>query len=279
MIDAIKRLLKEPFLHFLALGGVLFAIYAVFGPPGDAAPAPRAIIVDAARIDRLAARFEADRRRPPTDEELDALIEEHLREEVLYREALALGLDRDDPVIRRRLRGKMERIAAAGADLRAPDDAELTAWLTAHPDDYALAERISFRQILLGEAPTAAEIAAARSALAAAPDAWRDLGKPSLAPASVTLESRRQVDALFGPGFFERLAAAAPGEWAGPLRSVHGAHLAIVDEVAPGRAARLDEVRDAVLRDWRAARAEEMRKAQYEALAARYRIVVEGRER
>ena len=135
---------REPLVHFLVLGGVLFALYRWQNPSGaETVLAPREIVVTTGRIANLAESFARVWQRPPTQAELDGLIEDHIREEVLYREALAIGLDRDDTIIRRRLRQKMEFISEDIAAQAEPSDQELQAYLDSHSDSYRVDPRLS----------------------------------------------------------------------------------------------------------------------------------------
>lgn len=273
-----RRIIAEPFVQFLALGAVIFALYGAVEDP-SASDARDTITVSPARIEQLRGGFERIWNRPPTGEELDGLIDDHVRGEVLYREALALGLDRDDPMIRNRLRYKLEFLADSGAQLIEPDDEVLAAFLEENAGKYAIGPRIALRQIYLGENPSEAEVAAAAAAaeeIGAGP-AWRDLGERSLLPAEIGPVDRRGVDDQFGPGFFDQVAAHPEGAWAGPVRSAFGLHLAQVVEREAGRAPELSEIRDAVLRDWRIRRAEELKQEQFERLRARYRVIVADR--
>ena len=126
----VRRFLREPLLHFLAIGSLIFLLYTALSGPAEV-PADK-IVVGPERIEQLAKRFQAVWLRPPADGELRALIEEFVREEIYYREALALGLDRNDTVVRRRLRQKMEFLTDSSADLLKPAAGELETYLRAN---------------------------------------------------------------------------------------------------------------------------------------------------
>ncbi len=269
------RLLRQPLLHFLAIGGLIFLVFAAIDDKGEA-PA-NVIVVTPERINQLAAGFRSVWKRMPTDDELDALIDENIREEVYYREALALGLDRNDAVVRRRLRQKMEFLADTGADLLKPAAGELEAYYAANEQTFRRGPRLAFEQLYLGETPDRDSIIRSLSALrsnrAADPAA---LGQRTLLPARLGLSPPNAIDGVFGQGFFERLAELPPGEWAGPVESAYGVHLVRIPDSLPARTPPLEDVRDAVLRDWKAAKAEEIRELQYARL--RERFVVEIRD-
>ena len=274
-MNLLLRLVRQPLLHFLAIGGLIFLVFAAIDDKGEA-PA-NVIVVTPERINQLAAGFRSVWKRMPTDDELDALIDENIREEVYYREALALGLDRNDAVVRRRLRQKMEFLADTGADLLKPAAGELEAYYAANEQTFRRGPRLAFEQLYLGETPDRDSITRSLSALrsnhAANPAA---LGQRTLLPARLGLSPPNAIDGVFGQGFFERLAELPPGEWAGPVESAYGIHLVRIPDRLPARTPPLEEVRDAVLRHWKTAKAEEIRELQYARL--RERFVVEIRD-
>jgi hypothetical protein len=273
-----KRLLRDPLLHFAVLGTALFGLYAWTRPV--AAAEPDEIVVSAGQVEHLAISFARVWQRPPTATELKGLIDDHVKEEVLSREAIALGLDRDDTVIRRRLRQKMEFVAEDLAATADPTESELAAYLEAHLEDFQEDPRTSFRHVYLsGERGERLEADASEllgELRAAGPETdTATLGDGSLLPASFELEPRRGVAAQLGDGFAEALEDAPVGAWWGPLRSVYGLHLVLVTERQPGRAPALDEVRAAVRRELMAERRERSSRLLLEALLDRYRVTVE----
>ena len=272
-----RRILKEPLLHFAVLGVGLFALYRLVSG-GGANPPRDEIVVDAAHVAALAEQFARTRQRPPTPSELDGLVDSYVRDEILYREGVALGLDRDDPVIRNRVRLKVEVLSedATGA----VSDAELQAWLDAHADRYAQPARCDFRQIFFDAAERAAEIdadvAAALRDLERMPDQDVSvLGDATLLPAVLRGATRADVGAQFGEAFAEALATAPSGRWFGPVASPYGRHVVRVDAREEQRAVTLADVRDDVERDMRSARNEAASRALYERLRARYTVRTE----
>ena len=274
-MNRLARLLREPLLHFLAIGGLIFLLFAALAEPS---PSPTdTIVIEPERIDQLATRFQSLWRRPPTDEERRALIDDFVRGEIYYREALALGLDRDDTVIRRRLRQKMEFLTDTAADLLEPAEGELEAYLAANEKTYRSRPQLAFEQIYLGEAPGPDSVRLSLSGLRSDPATDPStLGQSTLMPARFDLSPPKAVDGVFGQGFFERLAELAPGVWAGPVKSAYGVHLVRIRESLPARMPQLADVRDAVLRDWKTAKAAEIRELHYAQLRERY--VVEIRD-
>ncbi len=238
--------LREPLVHFLIGGAVLFALFAWRGT--DADPADRTIRVDGTQQAELALQFERTLKRPPTDAELDVLIAQFIREEVLYREALALGLDRGDAVVRRRLVQKMDQIAAAEAQMAQADDAVLQDWLRDHPERFAADATVSFRQVWFAKRGDAE---AARMRLSAGDDV-ADIGERISLPATTTNMPRREVIERFGRQFARGLEDMPPGaSWAGPLPSGFGFHLVQVTDRRTGTVPPLADIRDRVEDDWR----------------------------
>lgn len=276
-----QRLLREPLLHFLLLGALLFGLYQWLGGP-DASAAGGDVVVTEGRIRNLTDTFSRTWQRPPTADELNGLIEDYIREEVLYREGVALGLDRDDTIIRRRLRQKLEFVSEDAANALEPTDAELAEFLAKNADRYRVESRLTFSQVFLDPSKRGAELEADAASLL---DALRSRGETlDLATLgdSLMLDSRYEeatevdIDRLFGAEFEAALRGQPVGEWLGPLKSGYGAHLVRIDARVPGRVATLAEVRDAVARDWSAARRQQLLDEQYRELRGRYQVRIEG---
>jgi hypothetical protein len=269
----LRRLLREPLLHFAVLGGLIFLLFAAFDDtevkPDDL------IVVTPERIRQLTAGYNSVWKRMPTEDELDALIEGHIREEVYYREALALDLDRNDAVVRRRLQQKMEFLMDTGSYLREPEAGELEAYFAANEEAYRDAPHLAFEQIYFGKSPDPATVTRSLSALQSSPDTDPGaLGKHTLLPAELGLSPPVATDSVFGKGFFERLAELPPGAWAGPVKSAYGVHLVHIFETVAARTPPLEEVREAVLGDWRAAKALELREQDYARRRARFVVEI-----
>jgi PPIC-type PPIASE domain len=270
----LARLLREPLVHFLVLGGVLFAIFGRGG--SDAAVADRQIVVSEADINRLAEGFSRTWHRPPAADELQAQIQDYIREEVLYRTALALGLDKDDTIIRRRLRQKMEFLFEDAVP--PPQEADLRAYLQAHPEKFRTQPLISLRQVFVSQTRGAATEADARRILARLTSGASDaanVGDPLLLGDDFSRMPLDRVAALFGDSFAQAVAQSAPGSWVGPLRSAYGFHLVLVAAVEPGDLPPFEEVQAAVEREWFAERRAGAQAAQYQSLLAGYRVIVQ----
>lgn len=269
-----KRVLREPLVHFLLGGVALFLLYGLVATGPDD-PTSRRVVVSEDRIALLTASFERTWMRSPTAAELRGLIDEFVTEEVLYREALALGLDRDDLVVRRRLRQKMDFLSDGIAD-RDPTDEELGAFLAANPERFRIPPRTSFEQIFLD--PRANGVVGERAATLLArlrddPDA-EVAGDPTLLPHGLDAATPLEIANAFGAPFASELAEAPVGTWTGPLTSAFGAHLVRVVAREPERLPPLAEVRDGVEREWAADRRAAGQKRFYETLRARYQVEI-----
>lgn len=275
-----KSFLREPLVHFLLLGAALFGLDAWLRPA--AAPAGvTEIVVSEARIRNLEQNFRRTWQRPPTREELDGLIESHVREEVLYREAMALGLDRDDTIIRRRLQQKMEFVSEGAAASVQPTDEDLARYLAANAEAFRIEARVSFTQVYLDPRRREATLAADAKRLL---DALNSDRSPDPAPLGDRLlllepgyEKAPQADVarLFGADFAEALMKQPVGRWVGPIASGYGVHLVRVEALTPGGTPALDEVRPLVEREWANAKRQELGKAHYEKLRAKYKVSVQ----
>jgi peptidyl-prolyl cis-trans isomerase C len=251
---------REPLVHFLGLGALLYVVLTWGGTPPD--PASRVIRVDAVQKAQLALGFERVMGRAPTDAELDDRIARYVRDEVLYREALRLGLDQDDAVVRQRMVAKMDMTAGGAAEIAEPDDAALRAFYKANQARYAGAQLVSFEQRLFSSE------AAAKAALSGADGA----GQPSSLPASMSETPMREIETRFGQQFSQGLETLpAVGKWQGPIPSGFGWHIVRVTgraETAPD----FDVLRPRLANDWRADQIARRKQSAYEILRSAYRI-------
>lgn len=272
---AARRALREPLLHFLVAGLAVFAIASLRDAPVD--PASRTITITEEQVGRLVARWQAAWRRAPTPRELDALIRDHVKEEVYYREARRLGLDEDDPIIRRRLRAKMEYLSIAAAENAVPSAATLQAWIDRHPARYAADPRVSFDQIYLGQGATAtlaARAEAMQRQLRGGVD-WRAAGQRISLPATLEAAETEAIARQFGDGFAAALDDLPVDAWHGPVASGFGGHLVRVRSVTAAAPPRLADVRQRAENDWRAATLAAREARAYQALLDGYVIKIE----
>ena len=273
-----RKLIREPLLHFLLIGLSLFLLYnAVSGGRGGA---DRRIVVSDATVAAIVQRHQSTWQRPPTPSELKGLIDTHVREEMLYREGVAMGLDRDDSVIRRRVLQKLGVISEESAGQSAPGDADLDAYLKAHAPRYALPAVLSFDQVLFDPVKRGnrleADLAAARARLNAGADAGA-LGEPSLLPASIVATAADRLARDFGDDFAQAVLALPIGGWQGPVPSGYGVHLVRVTAKTAGRATTLVEVRAAVERDWENDRRQQANADFERRLRKSYDVVIEAK--
>ncbi|WP_324826517.1 peptidylprolyl isomerase [Qipengyuania zhejiangensis] len=257
----IRRWLHEPLVHFLIAGVAIYAALGWLGNPVD--PADRTIALTKEGQAGIALGFERTLGRAPTDAEMDGLVDRWVREEVLYREALRLGLDSDDPVVRRRLSTKMEELATASAETDAVSDATLQDWLDAHRDRFADGGTASLSQLWY------ASEAAARTALAKG----SPRGFPISLPPSVSQMPLREIREIFGQQFAVELAGLQPQpQWQGPIPSGFGWHLVRLTARTPGSVPALESVRAEVEADWRNATIAERREQAYQVLRDAYTV-------
>jgi hypothetical protein len=274
-----KKFLKDPLLHFLLIGAALFLVFGFFkGPAGNE---ENRIVITTGDIEALQANFARTWQRPPTDSELSGLIENKVRDEIAFREAVAMGLDQDDGVIRRRLRMKMELLVEDIAGLTSPTDEELQTYLEEHMDSFRQEPQVSFKQVYLNSDKRGAGVDEAAkkmlAELAAAgpnvdPESYSD---PNMLPKGFSLSYVSDIEKLFGPSFANGILDVEPGNWAGPVMSSYGLHLVFVRERIEGRDPQLAEVRETVEREWTAKQRREFKEETYKKLRERYAIIIE----
>lgn len=274
--------LKEPLVHFLFLGMALFGLYQWLGDhAGDAGEVTRDIVVSQGWIRSLSETFNRLWNRPPTQEELEGLVRDCVREEVMYREALALGLDRDDTIVRRRLQQKLEFLSADLVAVVEPTEQELSEFLAQHPESFRIEARLAFSQVFLNPERHGTLLEADVTQLLAKLHAQSStldlvsLGDSRMLDTRMEKVSQSDVARQFGAEFAAELLTLPLGRWQGPVKSGYGLHLVRVEERTPGRLPPLAEVRDAVAREWTAAKRSEMKEAYYQALLTRYTVTIE----
>jgi hypothetical protein len=271
----LKRLLREPLVHFLGIGLLLFGLYALVGPSDTGGDK---IVVSRAMVSEMKARHAGLWGRPPTEAELNGLIDTRIRDEILYREGLAMGLDKDDAVIKRRVRQKYDLIAEE-EDSRAASEADLQAWLTAHPDSFRAPPVVDFRQIMVPLNGSDAEVKARLERTAAALAEGRPpepFAAASLLPGTVPATPLDLVARDFGGDFAEALATAPTGQWVGPIASAFGVHFVRIGKRTPSAIPPLEQIRPQVAREWENDRRLKAREARLAELRKRYDVVIEG---
>jgi len=274
-MSRLKALWKEPLIHFLLIGAVLFTVFEL--RQEEASAAPNRILVSTGQVEQLVARFKRTRLRPPTDIELAALIEGHIREEVYYRQALAMGLDQNDPVLRQRMRQKLEFLLEDLAAEAVPDDGQLIGFMQRNPDRFREEPQLSFTQVYLNPDKRPDLAADATKVLArlnngASPETE---GDRTLVEQEYSLASQYEITRVFGDSFAQQLVVLEPGGWAGPFYSGYGGHLVRVTAKKAGRFPELAEIRREVERDYMVERRQELRDITYRKLREGYEIIIE----
>lgn len=267
--------MREPLLHFLLIGAALFIYYGHHAPGGGD---DRRIIITQQQVDDLAQQFRMTWSRPPTGAELRSLIDAYVHDEVLYREGMAAGLGREDTVIKRRVRQKIEVMAEEDSARNAASDADLEAYLKAHPEKFVRPAVVSFEQLYFGTPTpgTASQIAAARAALAAGKNPAA-LGRPTMLPRRVDSQGIDMVERDFGGEFATALAALPIGAWSGPVTSGLGVHLVRVTAWTAPTSPSLAEIRPEVQREWENERRHSALDASYQRMRAHYDVVMQAK--
>ena len=272
----LRSILREPLVHFLFIGLLLFVLFNwVSAQQGGS---ERQVVLSSAMVNEIAQGFQTTWQRPPCAEELQGLLEARVREEWLYREGVALGLEADDPVIRRRVAQKVDVLAEESARVDAVSDSELETYLQRNAARYALPAEVAFEQVLFDPNRHGENLQADLNAglqrlqAGAAPD---QVGDRTQLPAKVALTPADLVAREFGESFAAALPELPVGSWAGPVPSGFGWHLVRLQSLTPPRPATLSDVRKAVERDWENERRLQAKQAFYDQLADKYDVIIE----
>ena len=270
---SVRSLLREPLLHFLLIGLALFLLYGRVSPGNSDS---RRIVISQSQVDDMVRQFQSTWTRPPTPAEIRGLIDTYVHDEIVYREGLSMGLDKDDAVIKRRIRQKYELIAEEEGR-SAPTDADLAAYLKAHPAEFLRPAIVTFDQVHFAAATTTPEaVGAVKTALQKGANP-ATLGQSSMLPRYVANGEIDMVARDFGDNFAKRVSAAPVGVWVGPLVSGFGVHLVRVSARTPPALPSLDQVRAAVAREWESDQRTHASLADYRKARATYDVVVKAR--
>ena len=279
--NRLTRLVKEPLVQFLLIGAGIYGAYALYGAP-DEEVSDRTIRVDSSRIESFIGEWERRWNRPPTRQELDGMIDTFVREEILYRQAVAMGLDEGDPITRRRMAQKLEFLTSDIARTKEPEEGELEQYFEDNKLLYAEPDLISFSHVFIdpdrrGEATLDdAQKILAQLQTAGEPDtetldAGDRLMVQNYFPAFSELDIRRQM----GGGFSAAVMQLEPGQWHGPVLSGYGVHLVYVYSLQTAPAPEFDDVQAAVLDNWLAEQREKFNAAFFQSLKSRYDIAID----
>ncbi len=280
----IVKLLREPLLHFIFIGAAIYLLYGVFAEPVPEAD-DKTIVVSAGEIEWMQTAWQKRWSRPPTDAEFDGLIQQYIKETVLYREALTMGLNKHDMVIRRRLAQKLEFLAKDLVALTPPTDEELQTYFSEHQDRYQEPVLYTFTQVFIdpdkrGDA-TLARAEAVKVTLIAEGESIDNagaLGDDFMLQNYYPEKDQVEIQKLFGSGFTESLLELSPGQWHGPVLSGYGVHLVYVSNISEPPPPVFAEVRERVTQDWKIERGEELNEQFYASLREQYTIVIEEPE-
>jgi peptidyl-prolyl cis-trans isomerase C len=277
----VRGLLREPLVHFLLIGLALFAVYGALQKVPGKSDASYRIEFTQDDLRQLQMAFTAQWQHPPTSQELQGLLEAKVREEILYREALALGLDKDDTIVKRRMAQKMEFLSEDVAAAHEPTTQELKDWFAKNPQRFVLPGRATFRHLFFSfdRRGQKAQVDAARALKKLA-------GKPEDYPAASALadpfmlqdyyrdRTPEQVAKELGSNFGQSLFRLTPGSWRGPIESGYGWHLVWIDSLTPGREPAFEEIEPDVKSEWMAEQHAEYKHKAYEGMRKRYEIVL-----
>jgi peptidyl-prolyl cis-trans isomerase C len=278
-LSTVMRLLSEPLLHFLLIGLVLFGVYAYINRGRSGTASPKQIVLSLDELATMEAYFESQWHRRPTQQEFQAMVEDKIKEEVLYREGLVMGLDKGDTIVKRRMAQKVQFLAEDVATAHEPSTAELKAWFEKNTDKFALPSRYSFRHVYFSpdKRGTNAHDDATK-ALA------RIAGQPEDSPLIPSMADRfmfqdyygdRAPNAIakeFGPQFAVALEKVKAGSWEGPIESGFGWHLVFVDTVIPGRIPAFEEIESEVKTAWLSEQKAQAWQKAYQAMRAKYTV-------
>jgi len=271
---SLKKLLREPLVHFLIIG---VAIFLWYGLTRDVvSEAPKRIVISSGQLEQLTENFKRTRMRSPTQGEMAGMVESLVREEVFYREALAMGLDQNDPQVRRRMRMKLEFILEDLSSQTVTDE-KLSAYMQKHPEKFRREAQTSFQQVYLNREKHKDLKADAKKLLTrlnegASPET---MGDPTMVPYDLSLATQSEVARSFGDVFAEEMIKLTPGDWVGPIYSEYGGHLVKVSERNEASQPALDEIRPVVEREYLAQLKEEQKAEAYQSLREGYEITIE----
>ena len=277
----LRRWLREPLLHVLLIGLALFVVYYALNPRAGQRQDSNHIAITADDLAQIRLAWMAQWQRPPTPEEMRNLLDGKIREEVLFREAMALGLDKDDTIVKRRLAQKMEFVMEDGAALREPADDELRRWFVQNAQRFAAPSLVTFRHLYFS--PDLRGAGAREDAL----QALRKLsGKPEQTPELQGLSdpfmfqefyaerSPDQVAGIFGATFAQALPGLTQGTWLGPVESGLGWHLLWIESATPGRIPAFEEIEAKVKSEWSDEQRAEAKRKMFDRMKERYQIVL-----
>ena len=277
MLALLSRALRSPLTLFLLFGCALFAADRLLnGDTIDSSAGDREIRITRSQQLALREAFQAEHGRQPSNAELRASLSFWIDEQVLYREAMALNLDRADVVVRRQLAQKMRFLLEQGKALKPPSDADLQAWLSQRASQYGTAPNIDFEHVFLsrgrhGDA-LLADAERIRQQLQRNPEAWQALSDPFASGLMLKQATPAMLRAEFGPAFAPAIEHFPEGQWSGPVASSFGLHIVRITARAAFEPASLNAVRTQVQTDYEIAERKRLSSEALARLKAGYQI-------
>jgi hypothetical protein len=276
-----KRFLREPLVHFLVLGAVLFGTYSYVNRGRLGIEPSRQIVLSLDDLRIMETYFESQWHRQPTPQEFQGMVEEKVREEVLYREGLAMGLDKDDTIVKRRMAQKMQFLAEDVATAREPSTKEMQGWFDENQQRFALPSRYSFRHLYFSPDKRGknAQLDATNALMKISGQTENSIQAASTGDSFMFQDyyGDRTPSAIakeFGPSFAVTLEKLKPGSWQGPVESGYGWHLVFVDTVIPGHIPAFEEIEPDVKTAWLGEQKVTAWKKAYAEMRAKYTVML-----
>ena len=281
MSNRLIRLFTEPLIQFLIIGACIYGAYALFGAPEEDFRDTR-VHVDSARINAFISEWESRWNRPPTREEIDGLIQSYIKEDVLYRQAVVMGLNEDDPITRRRMAQKLEFLTSDLAMMVQPQEGELEQYFSENSELYRAPDRMTFSQVFFNPdargKTTLEEAAKALVQLQAAgvpTEESMQVGDGFMLQSDFVSVTPTEAARQMGTGFVEAVVQLEPGAWHGPVLSGYGVHLVYMYSYEKSPIAVFEEVQAAVLENWQLEQRDKFNADFLENLKTRYEIVID----
>jgi hypothetical protein len=281
LLEKLKKLVREPLVHFLLIGAGIYGLYGILGSSPDDED-ERTIIVSSGVIKAMSDQWTGQRLRPPTEEELAGMIRDHIRTQVLYREAVAMGLGNGDTVIERRLAQRLELLTQSLIKPEEPSEEELRAWYKENEKKFKQPDLYSLFQVYFNpDKRGAATLDDAKAALAKlelfaeVPADIASFGDRLMPQSYYQDQTEAGLSRVFGQGFVDEVIKLEPGVWHGPVLSGYGPHLVYVTEVSRTPAPDFSAFAEQAKEGWTAEKAKELSERFIENLIADYEITIE----